>query len=491
MATLVLCMRSCAVIELSAHPSCVCFFLSCFLVVDIEFPAQVNLGSLYYQGRGIHHHSNVPNPAAAAAARQESLGEALKWYSAAAAQGQADALCNLGILFEEGEGVKADPCLAKILLRKAALKGHPAAAFSLGAIFERQAASLRTTAAAASTVTAAAAAASAAATNTNTTNNTAAINVNANKTPGAATAPSITAAPLSLPPLPPYPPPPAPTSRCDDPNQAQLLNAPTTSLHRMEDGSGDTSTQVASAAVAAAVAAVATIAAAGSARDSGKTHQTNPSGEDTPTSAEVEEGEVDETDLRSVEVEAARWFLVAANAGLAVAQHNMGLLCFEGRGGVARNFPEARRWYKLAAGQGHVDAMVNLALMLEAGQGAKRDGDEGGGLGGEESDAAYQAGGVDHGRGGGVGFREGTALRRFVRVSQASSVSRGVQRGPAADVDGSGSEAGGTNDLRGAQELFTCAARLGDTEAAGEAVRVAKLLRLGSSQGPAGRAATV
>ena len=56
--------------------------------------------------------------------------------------------------------------------------------------------------------------------------------------------------------------------------------------------------------------------------------------------------------------------------GCAQAQHNMGVMCTEGRG-AEQGMPDsaaAVRWYELAAAQGHVDSMVNLALILEQGR---------------------------------------------------------------------------------------------------------------------------
>lgn len=50
------------------------------------------------------------------------------------------------------------------------------------------------------------------------------------------------------------------------------------------------------------------------------------------------------------------WFRKAADAGLALAQHNLGVFYAEGRG-VPRNDAEAVVWYRKAAEQGNASPM--------------------------------------------------------------------------------------------------------------------------------------
>jgi TPR repeat protein len=71
-------------------------------------------------------------------------------------------------------------------------------------------------------------------------------------------------------------------------------------------------------------------------------------------------------------VEAVRWYRLAAEQGLADAQHNLGCLFKDGRG-VAQDDGEAVRWYRLAAEQGHAKAQLSLGLGFHLGKGVKQD----------------------------------------------------------------------------------------------------------------------
>ena len=59
--------------------------------------------------------------------------------------------------------------------------------------------------------------------------------------------------------------------------------------------------------------------------------------------------------------EAARWFSLAASAGLAPAQYRLAVL-YERGDGVAKDFGRAKSWYASAAERGNVKAMHNLAV---------------------------------------------------------------------------------------------------------------------------------
>ncbi len=63
---------------------------------------------------------------------------------------------------------------------------------------------------------------------------------------------------------------------------------------------------------------------------------------------------------------------VAAEAGSAQAQFNLGVLYSRGEG-TKKNYSEAARWYLKAADQGHRGAMLNLSVILEKGLGGVRD----------------------------------------------------------------------------------------------------------------------
>ena len=69
---------------------------------------------------------------------------------------------------------------------------------------------------------------------------------------------------------------------------------------------------------------------------------------------------------------AAQWYRLAAQQGLAQAQHNLGVL-YDNGSGVAQDYGEAVRWYFLAADQGLAQAQYNLGAMLYNGDGVPQD----------------------------------------------------------------------------------------------------------------------
>ena len=78
--------------------------------------AQYNLGVLYDQGQGV----------------PQDYGQAVKWYRLAAEQGDADAQFNLGALYAKGQGVPQDYGQAVKWYRLAAEQGHASAQVNLG-----------------------------------------------------------------------------------------------------------------------------------------------------------------------------------------------------------------------------------------------------------------------------------------------------------------------------------------------------------------------
>lgn len=70
--------------------------------------------------------------------------------------------------------------------------------------------------------------------------------------------------------------------------------------------------------------------------------------------------------------EAARWYRLAAEQGVAVSQASLAGLYFEGKG-VPRDVAEAIRLYRLAAEQGDASAQFNLASIYEGGRGVNPD----------------------------------------------------------------------------------------------------------------------
>jgi TPR repeat protein len=85
-------------------------------------PAQANLGYLYAEGKGV---------------KQDSA-EAAKWYRKAAEQGWASAQANLGYLYAQGKGVKQDSAEAAKWYRKAAEQGDTDAQKALDRISGNQ-----------------------------------------------------------------------------------------------------------------------------------------------------------------------------------------------------------------------------------------------------------------------------------------------------------------------------------------------------------------
>ena len=65
---------------------------------------------------------------------------------------------------------------------------------------------------------------------------------------------------------------------------------------------------------------------------------------------------------------AYREFAIAAETGLDVAQYNLGILYFTGRG-VDVDYDQAFKWTSAAADQGHTAALFNLGSLYFSGQG--------------------------------------------------------------------------------------------------------------------------
>ena len=70
--------------------------------------------------------------------------------------------------------------------------------------------------------------------------------------------------------------------------------------------------------------------------------------------------------------QARAWWQKAANQGLANAQYNLGMM-YENSQGVAQNYQQAFAWYQKAANQGFADAQNNLGVMYDNGKGVAKD----------------------------------------------------------------------------------------------------------------------
>ena len=68
--------------------------------------------------------------------RYEDVKAAAMWYAKVAAQGDANAQCNLGVLFRNGQGVAQDDTAAAAWYAKAAAQGNTDAQCNLGVLYE-------------------------------------------------------------------------------------------------------------------------------------------------------------------------------------------------------------------------------------------------------------------------------------------------------------------------------------------------------------------
>ena len=71
-------------------------------------------------------------------------------------------------------------------------------------------------------------------------------------------------------------------------------------------------------------------------------------------------------------VEAFKWFRLAAEKSLALAQYMLGF-CYYNGNGVKKDRKEAVKWYNLAAEQGHAEAQFMLGECYYLGRGVKKD----------------------------------------------------------------------------------------------------------------------
>ena len=81
--------------------------------------AQLSLGFMYYEGKAV----------------PQNYAEAVRWFRKSAEQGDVAAQYNLGLMYYEGEGVPRDYAEAARWYRKAAEQGYAAAQFSLGDMY--------------------------------------------------------------------------------------------------------------------------------------------------------------------------------------------------------------------------------------------------------------------------------------------------------------------------------------------------------------------
>jgi TPR repeat protein len=62
-----------------------------------------------------------------------------------------------------------------------------------------------------------------------------------------------------------------------------------------------------------------------------------------------------------------------AETGDASAQYQLGCCCYEGSGGVERDYGEALKWYRKAAAQGHNSGLCDVGFCYRNGHGVEQD----------------------------------------------------------------------------------------------------------------------
>lgn len=70
--------------------------------------------------------------------------------------------------------------------------------------------------------------------------------------------------------------------------------------------------------------------------------------------------------------EAVKWYRLATEQGITLAQYNLGVM-YKSGDGVTQDYVQAIKWYRLAAEQGHAKAQNNLGLMYYKGEGVIQD----------------------------------------------------------------------------------------------------------------------
>ncbi len=83
--------------------------------------AQINLGVMYIDGKGVKKDKRI----------------AFEWFTKAAEQGNASSQFNLGVMYNQGDGVKKDKRIAFEWFTKAAEQGVADAQFMLGAMYAK------------------------------------------------------------------------------------------------------------------------------------------------------------------------------------------------------------------------------------------------------------------------------------------------------------------------------------------------------------------
>ena len=70
--------------------------------------------------------------------------------------------------------------------------------------------------------------------------------------------------------------------------------------------------------------------------------------------------------------EAVKWYTKSAEQGMELAQFNLGVCYYEGKG-VSKDWKEAAKWYRKSAEQGYGEAQLALGSCYKNGWGVGKD----------------------------------------------------------------------------------------------------------------------
>ena len=84
--------------------------------------------SMEYVHFSLEEQAQLATAIGAAAHRAGQFDQALEWFNKAVEGGSSQALCNLAVMYQEGQGVEKDEAKVRELLDRAEAMGDPAAA---------------------------------------------------------------------------------------------------------------------------------------------------------------------------------------------------------------------------------------------------------------------------------------------------------------------------------------------------------------------------
>ena len=84
--------------------------------------------SMEYVHFSLEEQAQLATAIGAAAHRAGQFDQALEWFNKAVEGGSSQALCNLAVMYQEGQGVEKDEAKVRELLDRAEAMGDPTAA---------------------------------------------------------------------------------------------------------------------------------------------------------------------------------------------------------------------------------------------------------------------------------------------------------------------------------------------------------------------------